>query len=128
MASPDANPAAIEPSELAGRMFGTRRKGFDPDEVRDFLRSVAKAVTALQAERDDLARRLADAEARPADVPELDEDRLTAALGEETARVLATARQAAAEIRSKAEASVARLLQEAGDEASATRAAAAPTA
>ncbi len=39
------------------------REGFDQDEVDDFLDEVAHTVTSLIAERDDLAKRLAQAQA-----------------------------------------------------------------
>lgn len=39
------------------------REGFDQDEVDDFLDEVAQSISALTAERDDLAQRLAQAQA-----------------------------------------------------------------
>lgn len=39
------------------------REGFDQDEVDDFLDEVAHTITSLTAERDDLAQRLAQAQA-----------------------------------------------------------------
>ncbi|WP_083966580.1 DivIVA domain-containing protein [Demequina globuliformis] len=45
------------------------REGFDQDEVDDFLDEVAQTVTALTAERDDLAQRLAQAQAGQAATP-----------------------------------------------------------
>src|SRR5437016_9869973 len=47
--------------------------------------------------------------------PELDEVTLTAALGEETTRILRSAREAAADMRAKAEERVARMVQEADE-------------
>ncbi|WP_061960359.1 DivIVA domain-containing protein [Demequina flava] len=45
------------------------REGFDQDEVDDFLDEVAQAISALTAERDDLAQRLAQAQAGQATAP-----------------------------------------------------------
>ena len=59
----------------------------------------------------------AEAEAKPV----VDEAQLTAALGEETARVLSSARQAASDIKERAEENVSRMLREAAETAAATR-------
>lgn len=106
---------------ITGRSFATRRKGFDPDEVRAYLGQLAEVVDRLTTERDlaraEVADLRADAEAKPV----VDEDQLTAALGEETARVLSSARKAAADIRERAEENVSRMLREAAESAAATR-------
>lgn len=46
------------------------REGFDQDEVDDFLDEVAHTVQSLTAERDDLAKRLAQAQAGAPSAPE----------------------------------------------------------
>lgn len=118
MPSPGSDERA---SSITSRSFAVRRKGFDSDEVRAYLGQLAEVVSRLTSERDD-ARSTVDelraaAEARPA----VDEDQLTAALGEETARVLSSARHAANEMRERAEEDVARMVREATAEAEATR-------
>jgi DivIVA domain-containing protein len=95
--------------------FRTSLRGFDVQQVREFLRGVADHVRALQEHNDDLQRRLREAEAR-ADHPVLAEEQLVAALGEETARVLKSAHEAAAEIRGRAEEHVERVVQQARDD------------
>jgi DivIVA domain-containing protein len=97
--------------------FRTALRGFDVQQVREFLRGVADHVRALQEHNDDLQRRLRDAEAR-ADHPVLDQAQLAAALGEETARILQSAHEAAAEIRGRAEDHVERVVQQARDDSS----------
>lgn len=42
--------AALHPAEIASREFPRARKGFDPDAVRGWLRTVAAAVEALERE------------------------------------------------------------------------------
>ena len=64
---------------------------------------------------------LVAAEERATAHVELDEDRLTALLGEETTRVLASAREAAAAIRSRAESDAERVLSQASEQATAMR-------
>lgn len=120
--SPD--PSALDPAQLSSRTFGTSFRGFDQDEVRAYLRRVSEAVEGLLAEQARLVEELTAAEERADAAPDLDEDQLTTALGEETARVLHSARHAAADIRAKAEENVARIVREAAEEAAATRAAA----
>ncbi|HMJ79189.1 MAG TPA: DivIVA domain-containing protein [Iamia sp.] len=116
--APSSDPRA---ASITGREFAVRRKGFDPDEVKAYLGQLAEAVGRLTTERDtaraDVAELRTAAESRPV----VDEEQLTAALGEETARVLTSAHKAAAEIRERAEESVARLLKEAAESAGQTR-------
>lgn len=106
--------------EVANRTFATVRKGLDPREVGDFLQRVRRELER-QAEREtDLRRRLADAEHRAAH-PKLDEAALTTALGEETARVLRSAFDAAHEVRAKAEQESGRAVAEATERAGRVR-------
>ena len=88
---------------IAGRRFGQTWRGYDPDEVKQFLARVATQVRLLREriEAAESARR--DAEQR-ASHPEMDEATLMSAVGEETAGILRSARSAAAEITAKAEA------------------------
>jgi DivIVA domain-containing protein len=91
----------MHPDDVARHTFGTTRRGFDPVEVRNFLEVVAGEL-ALAAERErELDQLVAEAERRAAN-PVLDEATLTAALGQETARVLRTAHDAAAEVTGRA--------------------------
>jgi DivIVA domain-containing protein len=94
---------------IAGRRFGQTWRGYDPDEVKQFLARVATQVRLLREriEAADAARR--DAEQR-ASHPEMDEAALMSAVGEETAGILRSARSAAAEITAKAEANAEALL------------------
>ena len=98
------------------------RRGFDPNEVRDFLRMVAAELSRLQERERYLERELQTVRQHQkiAEGP-LDEQTVTELLGEETARVLATAREAAASIRTKSEEGAARLLREAQEEATSLR-------
>ena len=122
MAMSFARPDPSSPASIADAAFGTGRRGFDQGEVRDFLRMVAAELGRLQERERFLERELRTAQADPdlASV-QLDENALTRLLGEETARVLTTAREAAGEIRQKAEQSAAQLLTEASDEATRMR-------
>ncbi|MBA2609084.1 MAG: DivIVA domain-containing protein [Actinobacteria bacterium] len=95
--------------------FRLTLRGFDTTQVRDYLRRVAYHVRNLQAQTDDLTRRLSDAEDR-AENPVLDDSKLAGALGEETARILRSAHEAAADIRGRAEEHVERVVQQARDD------------
>lgn len=105
----------VHPDEVARHTFGTTRRGFDPAEVRSFLEHVARELAAGVDREQDLRRVLAEAERR-AENPVLDEGTLTAALGLETARVLRSAHEAAAELVAKAENDAARMRAHAQDE------------
>ena len=97
--------------------FGFRiaLRGFDTNQVREFLRSVAEVMRTQSARIAELERALRDAEQR-AEHPVLDDDTLAAALGEETARVLRSANEAAADIRGRAQEHVERVVQQARDD------------
>ncbi len=102
----------LAPDEVARHTFASVRRGFDPAEVRDYLESLAAGLRA-QIERDqELRDALAAAEERAAN-PVIDEATLTSAVGKETARVLQSAHDAAAEMVANAEAEAERLMSEA---------------
>lgn len=107
--------------EVARRTFATSFRGYDPAEVRAFLRRVADEISALREREADLRRRLDESQRKAAAPPPLDEATLMAALGEETARVLRSAKEAAAEITRKAEQKVAAVVREAQEEAARLR-------
>ncbi len=106
----------VHPDEVARHTFGTTRRGFDPAEVRSFLEHVARDLQAVADREQELRRAVAEAEHRAAN-PVLDEATLTGALGLETARVLRSAHDAAAELVARAESDAARLRAQAQEEA-----------
>ena len=106
--------------EVATRTFTTSFRGFDQAEVRLFLKRVGDELLALAENERQLRQSLDEARDRAAH-PELDENALTAALGEQTTRVLQSAREAAADIRNKAEENAARARHEADEDATRLR-------
>jgi DivIVA domain-containing protein len=111
---PDPSSAA----SVSSAQFPTSRRGFDQAEVRDFLRMVAAELARLQERERFLERELRSAQhPGSSDAVTMDDDTATRLLGEEAARVLQTAREAATQIRARAEDGSARLLREATDEA-----------
>ncbi len=111
----------LTPDDVARHSFGTVRRGFDPNEVRAYLESLAVSLRGVADRERQLLDELADAEYR-AGHPVLDEGTLTAALGAETARVLHSAHEVAAEMLAKSEAEANRLLTEGREEIQQTRA------
>ena len=99
----------LAPDEVARHTFGSVRRGFDPNEVRAYLESLAVGLRGLAERETELLQEIADAEHRAAN-PVLDDAALTAALGTETARVLHSAHEAAAEILANAESEADRIL------------------
>jgi DivIVA domain-containing protein len=93
----------LVPDDVARHTFGSVRRGFDPNEVRAYLESIAVGLRSIADREHELLRVLADAENRAAN-PVLDEATLTAAVGTETARVLHSAHEAAAEMAAKSKA------------------------
>jgi DivIVA domain-containing protein len=107
----------LDATGIARRQFSTVRKGYDPTEVRAFLNELSEVVGRIQREEAHEHERAERAETRAHLAEQLDEHRLVELLGEETARVLEAAREAAVGIRSKAEESAARMIREAQAEA-----------
>jgi DivIVA domain-containing protein len=122
MAMSFARPDPSSPASIAEAGFSTGRRGFDQNEVRDFLRMVAAELGRLQERERFLERELRTAQASPdLSSAQLDDETVTRLLGEETARVLTAARESAGEIRAKAEQAAARLLGEASEDAARLR-------
>lgn len=122
MSVSSSRPDPASPAAVAGASFGISRKGFDPDEVRTFLRAVSAEMTRLEQQIAALQRDLAARQdAGPAAPVPLDEDTVTALLGAETARIVQTAREAATQIKGRAEESAAKMLRDASDEAARMR-------
>ena len=116
-----STPPPIDADALARHTFSSSFRGYDIDEVRAYLLALAEDVRAMNEHTSWLTVELADAEQRATAHVELDENRLTELLGEETARVLATAREAAASIRTRADAEADRVVSAANEQATAIR-------
>ncbi|HET6665045.1 MAG TPA: DivIVA domain-containing protein, partial [Acidimicrobiales bacterium] len=110
-------PSPLDATGIARRHFSTVRKGYDPSEVRVFLHELSETVARLQRGEAHQLDRAERAEARAQLAEQLDEHRLVELLGAETARVLEAAREAAGNIRAKAEESAARMVRDAQGEA-----------
>ncbi|MFM7616576.1 MAG: DivIVA domain-containing protein [Actinomycetes bacterium] len=111
----------LTPDEIASRSFGRAVRGVSEQEVRSFLTRVAEEVGALNDREDALRERNRALEAELANPPAPTEQQLLAALGEETARVLRSAQEAAEDIRTRAEDRAAVVLREAEETARSTR-------
>ncbi len=94
---------------IAGRRFAQTWRGYEPEEVKEFLAQVADQVRALRerVETEIAARREAEQRALH---PQIDEATLMSAVGEQTAAILRSARSAAGEITAKAEANAENVL------------------
>src|SRR4051812_8607167 len=100
--------------EIGRRSFPVVFRGYDQDQVRRFLKKIGDEIVAAREREQEVRRALEEARSTLAH-PELDEATLTAALGEETTRILRSAREAANDMRTKAEDRVARMVQEADE-------------
>lgn len=105
----------LDPDEVGRKTFETTFRGFDPHEVQAYLLVVANELRAVRERCVDLEVRLAEAERAAEQAAAIDEQRLTAALGDEVASILDAARAAAAKLRAQAEIDAAELVR-AGEE------------
>lgn len=112
---------SLDSSSIARKAFDVGRRGYEQQEVRAFLHEVSALIERLQREEVTLRERAERAEARLGLSERPDEAMLLEMLGEETTRVLSSARDAAAEIRTKAETAAERIIGDAASEAADTR-------
>ncbi|MBM3639034.1 MAG: DivIVA domain-containing protein [Actinobacteria bacterium] len=122
MAISFSRPDPASPAAVGSATFPVNRRGYDPAEVRDFLRMVAAELARLQERERFLESELRSLQTKGMSSPgRLDEETVTTLLGEEAARVLSTARDASVQIRNRAEESATRLVREAAEDAARIR-------
>ena len=122
MAISFSRPDPSSPTAVAGATFPSSRRGFDQNEVRDFLRMVSAEISRQQERITFLERELLNSQqAGSAPQIELTEETITELLGEETARIVQAAREAAGKIKVRSEETATRLVREATDEAARVR-------
>lgn len=118
MAISFSRPDPSSPTAVSTANFSSARRGYEPEEVREFLRMVAAELARLQEREKFLERELRTSQRNaPSAGIALDEEVVTRMLGEEAVRILSTAREAATQIKLRAEDGAARVLREATDEA-----------
>ena len=118
MAISFSRPDPSSPTAVSTANFSTARRGYEPEEVREFLRMVAAELARLQEREKFLERELRTSQRNaPSAGVALDEEVVTRMLGEEAVRILSTAREAANQIKMRAEDGASRVLREATDEA-----------
>ena len=92
------------------------RRGFDPDEVKSYLQSVARSIDTFEQREKELREAVKAAEERAAH-PIVDEATLTASLGQHSAQILRQAHEEAARIVVQAQEGASNLLREAQTQA-----------
>lgn len=118
MAISFSRPDPSSPTAVSTANFSSARRGYEPGEVREFLRMVAAELARLQEREKFLERELRTSQRNsPSAGIALDEEVVTRMLGEEAVRILSTAREAATQIKIRAEDGAGRVLREATDEA-----------
>ncbi|MET0920901.1 MAG: DivIVA domain-containing protein [Acidimicrobiia bacterium] len=108
----------LTPEAISARDFSQVKRGYSESEVRAYLRMVADELASVGGRERDLANRVRSLEERLSapKPPPSDQDLITQ-LGEETARVLGQAREAATELRAKADEHARRVVREAQESA-----------
>ena len=102
--------------DVARANFRIVRKGFDPDEVRNYLEGVSREVALLEKQIRDLQSKLSEATHR-ADNPVLDESRLTAMLGAQSTAILRAAHDEGAKVTAEAQERATQLFTQAQERA-----------
>lgn len=122
MAISFSRPDPSSPAAVGSAQFDVVRRGYSQEEVRDFLRMVSAEMSRLQERERFLESELRSLQTRGLSSPGvLDEETITTLLGEETARVLSVAREAAQQMRLRAAETAERLVREASADASRIR-------
>ena len=122
MAISFSRPDPSSPAAVGSAQFSVVRRGFEQEEVRDLLRGVSAELARLQERERYLESELRAMQTRGLSAPgALDEEMVTALLGEETARVLTSAREAAKQQIARAAETAERLVREASSDAARIR-------
>ncbi len=117
MAITFSRPDPSSPGAVGSAQFNIARRGYDQGEVRDFLRMVSAELARLQERERFLESEMRAMQTRGLSDPGvLDEATVTMLLGEETARVLSVAREAAQQMRMRGAETAERLVREATSE------------
>lgn len=117
-----SRPDPSSPTAVAGATFSPSRRGYDQDEVRDFLRVVSAELSRLHERVVFLEREVAEKSRGSHSAPlEINEDTVAELLGEETARIVQAAREAAHKIKARSEETASKLIREATEEAARIR-------
>jgi DivIVA domain-containing protein len=102
----------VSTGDIARHSFAIVRRGFDVDEVRSYLQSVARSLETFEQREQELRTAIAAAEERAAH-PVVDEATLTASLGQHSAQILRHAHEEAARIVAQAQEGAAALMRDA---------------
>jgi DivIVA domain-containing protein len=102
----------VSTGDIARHSFAIVRRGFDVDEVRSYLQSVARSIETFEQREQELRAAIAEAEERAAH-PVVDEATLTASLGQHSAQILRHAHEEAARIVAQAQEGASTLMREA---------------
>ena len=122
MAISFSRPDPSSPAAVGSAQFSVVRRGFEQEEVRDLLRGVSAELARLQERERFLESELRALQTRGLSAPgALDEEMVTSLLGEETARVLTAAREAAKQQIARAAETAERLVREASSDAARIR-------
>ena len=117
MAISFSRPDPSSPGAVGSAQFNIAKRGYEQGEVRDFLRMVSAELARLQERERFLESEMRAMQTRGLSDPGvLDEATVTTLLGEETARVLSVAREAAQQMRMRAAETAERLVREATSE------------
>jgi len=112
--------APLTAEAIATRDFSAARRGYDQDEVRRYLQLVGRELAGLERRRIVAESRLSELENKLHN-PDLSEEAVVAALGEEMAATLRSAHQSASELRKRAAEEAERVVTEAKQSADADR-------
>jgi DivIVA domain-containing protein len=102
----------LSTGDIARHSFAIVRRGFDIDEVKSYLQSVARNFELLEEREQELRAAVAEADERAAH-PVVDEATLSASLGQHSAQILRHAHDEAAKIVVQAQEGASTLLREA---------------
>jgi DivIVA domain-containing protein len=108
---PPISSSRVSTGDIARHSFAIVRRGFDADEVRAYLQSVARSIESFEEREQELRAAVAEADERAAH-PVVDEATLTASLGQHSAQILRHAHEEAARIVVQAQEGASTLLRE----------------
>lgn len=88
----------IRPEDIVRKSFTVVKRGYDPDQIRIYLEQIAAELSHLIERETRLRQQVHEMQTAQDKPPVVDEETITKILGQETAKILSSAREAARDL------------------------------
>ncbi len=92
----------IKPEEIVHKSFSVVKRGYDPGQIKAYLEQIAMELSHAIERENRLRQQLHEIQTQHSKPAEVDEETITKVLGQETAKILSSAREAARDMLARA--------------------------